>query len=320
MIYINFEQLGTPTVRPALLGVLRGRGTRSGGFSVYVLDAQLVAAAVTSRACRVADLATALAEILAEDGPVVSWSAHDRRIVKKAQLPQRLVQQFESRWVNALADVRRWKRRLYPDWNLPETANSNGNALKAYMKAVGYEVRRSSPRHSAEWHPLLECNRHHCLGMRAVYQRACRELALEKSYRQTTYRVETEGASYPIRIGRLHGALDTALRGARATTWACVTAYNPQSAKCSVRENRRRGEALKRYLRARHIRWHVMEGVGDAGDWPSEPGVLALGVSRARAENLGREFGQAAVVWGRAGEKAELVWCNPLQKVTRRSQ
>jgi len=45
--------------------------------------------------------------------------------------------------------------------------------------------------------------------------------------------------------------------------------------------------------------------------------VLALGVSRARAERLGREFGQAAVVWGRVGGKAELVWCNRLSQATR---
>jgi hypothetical protein len=123
------------------------------------------------------------------------------------------------------------------------------------------------------------------------------------------------GASYPIRIGRLHRALDRALRPAGAKRWACITAFNPQSVRCSARENARRTAALKRRLRAGGIRWHSTEAVGDDGAWPIELGVFALGVSRGWAEQIGREFDQAAVVWGRVGGKATLVWCNQLQKV-----
>lgn len=347
VVYLDFEQLGTSTVRPALLGVLSARVARAnnaGRFRAYLLDPRLAPAAVASRTCRVVDLATALEETLAQEGPIVTWSAHDLRIVKKAELPQRQVQRFESRWVPALADVRRWKSRLYPDSTLPAPANAGGHALTVYMKAIGYDVPRSpAPGHAPDWlrhvlarleaedgsyralsdrakrhwHALLEGTRHDCYGLRAVYERACRELALEKAYRQTTYGIEMDGASYPIRIGRPHGALDTALRGGRATTWTCVTAYNPQSETRPQQENRQRDAELKRYLRARTIRWHPMAGVGDAGHWAPEPGVLALGVSRARAESLGREFGQAAVVWGRVGGKAELVWCNRLSQTTR---
>jgi hypothetical protein len=138
---------------------------------------------------------------------------------------------------------------------------------------------------------------------------------LEAAYRQTTYRVEIDGASYPIRIGRLHRSLDRALRVAGAARWACITAFNPQSVQRSAHENARRHAALKRSLRARGVRWHPTEAAGDDGAWPAELGVLALGVSRGWAEQIGREFDQAAVVWGRVGGKAKLVWCNRLQKV-----
>ena len=138
-------------------------------------------------------------------------------------------------------------------------------------------------------------------------------LALEGAYRQTTYRVEVDGVSYPIRIGRRHRTLDRALRAAGATRWACITAFNPQSVRRSARENARRNAALKRRLRESGIRWHPTEAIADDGAWPPESGVLALGVSRGMAEGIGREFDQAAVVWGCVGGKAALLWCNRLQ-------
>jgi hypothetical protein len=320
--------------------VLTARADRVPEFRIYLLDPRLTRAAVASPACRIADLASALSDTLADQGPIVSWSQHDLRIIRRAGLPTRLVDQCEARWVNALTDVRRWQNRLYRDRNLPGLDATDGHTLKAYMKAVGYAVpsaqapgpaaswlrhvlerlepaggdyRKLPARVKRQWQALLEYNRHDCFGMRAVYERARRELRLEAAYRQTTYRVEIEEASYPIRIGSAHPALDRALRAARTTRWACLTAYNPQSNRTPARENQRRDAALKRTLRNLAVRWCPMESRGDRGDWPPEPGVLALGVSRGRAESLGREFDQAAIVWGAAGGQAELVWCNRLK-------
>ena len=314
-----------------------GRGRE---FRIYVLDARLTRAAEASPVCRVADLASALSDALADEGPIVSWSQHDLRIVRRAGLPARLVEHCEARWVNALIDVRRWKNRLYRDRDLQALGAADGHTLKAYMKAVGYAVpaalapgqaarwlrqvlerldaadgdyRTLSARAKRQWHALLAYNRHDCFGIRAVYERARRELRLEAAYRQTTYRVRMDEASHPIRIGRVHPALDRALGTARVTRWACITAYNPQSTRRPARQNQRCDAALKRRLRDLGVRWFPMESRGDRGDWPPELGVLALGVSRSRAESLGREFNQAAIVWGNAGGQAELVWCNRLK-------
>jgi hypothetical protein len=342
MHYIRFVELDTAS--PALLGVLSVDDREVPDFRIYVLDPLLARAAVASRACRVADLESALSELLANDRPIVSWSPHDLRIIRRATLPVHLVTQFESRAVSALAEVRRWQRRLYRDWNLPSLARGDRQALKTYMKAVGYTAPRTLATGNAatwlrhvlarlqasggddrqlpasaqrQWHALLDDHRHDCAGLRAVYERATRELALDAAYRQTTYRVEIDGASYPIRIGRAHRALDTALTVSRTKRWACITACNPQSVALSARENDRRAAALERRLRAHDIRWHPTEAVGDDEVWPPELGVLALGVPRGWAERVGREFDQAAVVWGRVGGKAELVWCNRLQRSRR---
>jgi hypothetical protein len=325
---------------PALLGALMIDDDRRTGFTVYVLDLLLTRAAVADTPSRVTDLTTAIAEVLASRGPIVSWSDRELRIVQSGGLPARLVRRFEARWVNAVTDVRRWRRRLYRDWMPSTLSQPDMEQLETYKRAVGHtlrplalssaarrlrhlrqraaavagEYRTLSAAAQREWQTLLEHHRHDCEGLRAVYERATRELRLEAAYRQTTYLVDVDGASVPIRIGRSHRALDTAVRATRATRWVCVTAFNPQSARLSRSENQRRDVALKQRLHMQGIRWHPVEAVGDDGDWPPEMGVLALGVSRRWAERTGREFDQAAVVWGRAGGCAELVWCNQGRK------
>jgi hypothetical protein len=346
LIYLDAEQLDARAT-PALLAVLTTRDDRPPPFRIYLLDPLLARAAPAHRGCRVADLSGALAEILSDDGPIVTWGAQGRRIVQRAGVPADLRKRFEARWVNASTDVRRWKRRLYRDWSLPAFDGAHGHVLTIYMRAVGYDVAPSRApgttatrlRHVLErldtasgdyrnppaaatrrWHALLEDKSHDCLGLRAVHGRASRELALEAAYRQTTYRVTLDDGGCLIRIGRRHRDLDAVVRAARATCWACITAFNPQSTPRSPDENERRDLSLKRRLRARGIRWHSTVAFADRGDWPAEAGVFALGVSRRMAESLGRAFDQAAVVWGRVGGKAELLWCNRLQRVTRRTQ
>jgi hypothetical protein len=314
-------------------------------YVAYLLDPLLARAAAAEGACRVADLATALHEVLEPDGAIVSWSEFDRNVVMASDLPESLKQRCAERWVNALTHVRRWRNRLYPEWELPTLDSADGHALKVYMKAVGYQVpralaagqaagwlrhvlqrleanggnyRKLSKAAKRHWHSLLEYNRHDCAGMRAVYERARRELELETAYRETTFCADINGTRLPIRIGRPHGQLDAALRASGARRWACITAYNPQSEMGPAFENQRRDVELKQTLQDRAITSHPAEGLGDDGKWPAEPGVLALDVSRGRAEALGREFGQTAIVWGRVRGKAELVWCNQLRGVTRR--
>ena len=50
-------------------------------------------------------------------------------------------------------------------------------------------------------------------------------------------------------------------------------------------------------------------GRGEDLNWEPEQSLLALGVGKAQAIELGRRFGQNAVVWGTAGGLAELLDC-----------
>lgn len=50
-----------------------------------------------------------------------------------------------------------------------------------------------------------------------------------------------------------------------------------------------------------------MRAINGEGDW-QEDALLLLDLSLLQAAQLGREFGQAAVLFG-AGSRAALVWC-----------
>jgi hypothetical protein len=52
------------------------------------------------------------------------------------------------------------------------------------------------------------------------------------------------------------------------------------------------------------------EGIGDDGAWPPEPSILVLGIEREAAVQLGRLFGQRAIVCGELGGLATLVLCD----------
>jgi hypothetical protein len=52
------------------------------------------------------------------------------------------------------------------------------------------------------------------------------------------------------------------------------------------------------------------EGIGDDGTWLPEQIILVLGIERTAAVQLGRRFGQRAIVWGELGGLATLAFCD----------
>lgn len=116
---------------------------------------------------------------------------------------------------------------------------------------------------------------------------------LEAAYRATDYRA----GEYLIRIGEVP-LID-------ADSWAFVTACNPRSERLPDAENARRMAQLEAA-----VEFPFLPGEGTArdGSWPPEPSLLILGIDEATACELGRRFKQAAIVFGRRGEAARLVW------------
>ncbi len=133
------------------------------------------------------------------------------------------------------------------------------------------------------------------------------EKVLELHYHQTCY--ETFSPRLYVRINKRHTSLDRFLQSQKASTWAFITAYNPQSEKCREEENVQAQANLVKRLQEMGKAFWEGQGIGDEGDWPPEPSLLILDIDRAESVQLGQEFGQKAIVYGEWRKKAELVFC-----------
>ncbi|HZP92715.1 MAG TPA: DUF3293 domain-containing protein [Burkholderiales bacterium] len=138
--------------------------------------------------------------------------------------------------------------------------------------------------------------------------------ALSGPYRRTVYRVEAPAGAIDIRIGERHPALDALLDSHAARSWAFVSACNPGSARLAAPENDARHAALLEALRARGL--SALEGLGipHGEGWLPERSVLVPGVDKEEAIEIGRRFGQNAIVFGRRGGRAELLWIRGCRK------
>jgi Protein of unknown function (DUF3293) len=125
---------------------------------------------------------------------------------------------------------------------------------------------------------------------------------LEAAYRATDYRVEDiPGGPLVIRIDERCDQLP-------AAEWAFVTACNPRSVCLSDEENAGRTAELEAAVRERGWVFYRGHGVGRNGTWPPEPSLLIVEIAEADAIELAKRFGQHAIVAGRPGEPARLVW------------
>ena len=112
-----------------------------------------------------------------------------------------------------------------------------------------------------------------------------------------------------MRVGECPPRLDVLLERVGRSGWCFVTAWNPRSVEQPLELNRASNHALKADLDA--LGCPIFAGIGRAvnADWTPEESFLALGLDRDQAAALGRSYDQNAVVWGRAGQAAELVDC-----------
>jgi hypothetical protein len=131
---------------------------------------------------------------------------------------------------------------------------------------------------------------------------------LKPAYEATDYRV---GDRFTIRCGARSPPLDALLAESGHDTWAFITAWNPGSIALDTAENRRRMTDLTGRIALLGLPMLEGEGVGTGGDWPSEPSLLVLGIGASEAVELGRAFGQVAIVVGRLGAPARLCFCSP---------
>ncbi|QLG10916.1 DUF3293 domain-containing protein [Deinococcus sp. D7000] len=111
-------------------------------------------------------------------------------------------------------------------------------------------------------------------------------------------------ASYGTRGERFRLAAESSATAPpwAAGTWAIVTAWNPGGELQSEAANMRAERELLALIGSRP---HLI-GVNGEGEW-AEPSVLLPGFRLRQSAELGRTFGQAAVLYG-VGRRVALVW------------
>ena len=110
-----------------------------------------------------------------------------------------------------------------------------------------------------------------------------------------------------IRIGEPNEVLDAVMDEEGADTAAFLTAANPGGALQDKRANDLSAAALHQALADAGYSCFVGEGRDPEGDWPPEPSVLAVGISRQEAAVIGRSYEQNAIVFIELGKAPELV-------------
>lgn len=125
---------------------------------------------------------------------------------------------------------------------------------------------------------------------------------LVQAYRKAQYRVHAQ-PPFELRVDAFSADLDRLLDHARAPSAALLTAYNPQSEERPAPEN----EAAQASLKGALARFACYEAEGRGDDWPPEPSLLAVGLSRSEAGALARRFGQHAYLYCEPRRPVELV-------------
>jgi osmoprotectant transport system ATP-binding protein len=134
------------------------------------------------------------------------------------------------------------------------------------------------------------------------------EPALEAAYLSTDYCVDdAPDGPFAIRIGESCVEMAKLVKDGEFN-WAFLTACNPGSTRLSEAENPERMNELESIVQKRGWRYFHGRGVGRIGDWPAEPSLLIIGIQEVDAIELGRRFGQNAIVAGWADAFGRLVW------------
>ena len=128
------------------------------------------------------------------------------------------------------------------------------------------------------------------------------------AYRATTYRVFFPDVFCDLRLDKVSDVLRHFLESSGAVTFAILTAYNPASLKMHDANNERLQSEIELWLR--QANYLVFSGENQADDevWPIEKSCCVLGLSLADACELGKKYGQNAIVFGGADAVPRLHW------------
>ena len=134
----------------------------------------------------------------------------------------------------------------------------------------------------------------------------CLPQSLISAYRATRYRVFTR-PDFELAVGQRSNALADLYRPHAVNSAAFLTAWNPEGNLQNEAANREAFKGLQERVAPHAVR--VIAGFGEdpAEVWAGEESLLALGLGREAACEIGAEFRQNAIVWAGADAVPELI-------------
>jgi len=125
---------------------------------------------------------------------------------------------------------------------------------------------------------------------------------LAKAFAGADYRAELGGVPVEFHVGRVAGEIERRLP---ASTYAFITAWNPDAERQPQQENARDDDALVARLTAAGVEFR-RTWAQDAEGGHREAGWLVAGLDLERADAIGREFEQAGILGWTAGGPVRL--------------
>jgi hypothetical protein len=128
----------------------------------------------------------------------------------------------------------------------------------------------------------------------------------------TRYTVELpDGPPLTLTIGTHSPDVDRLLRHSHASTYAYMTAYNPQSTSLLPADNQQRHLSLCHDLQQRNISFLLGSAIPITGAWEPEVCVFAFNMSRTVVLDLCQHYDQDGAIVGDWGSAPKLLFTNP---------
>lgn len=137
---------------------------------------------------------------------------------------------------------------------------------------------------------------------------------LEAAYHATAYRVFIPSGLVELRIGQPCAHLADWLASKDFSDFAIITAFNPASRRLSNEENAERQASLECDLVEGNYEPYLAENVPDDAVWPVEEACFVPDIAQEDAVALAIDYGQNAVVYGKADGLPYLLWTEDWEK------
>ena len=130
---------------------------------------------------------------------------------------------------------------------------------------------------------------------------------LKRAYEASIYSARVDDDDVQIKIGAVCEELERALDRHRATSWAYITAWNPQGKTLPEDVNATRQDELRTALARGGFEFAEGQSEPADGNEMSECSLLVFGISEKDAVTFARQFDQLAIVAGEIGRPARLI-------------